>query len=201
MSHEGEIRAFVAIPLPLEVIDFLTQLISNLKQIFPENSLKWVEPGNIHLTLKFLGNISKSTKNFLLNKLEPDHRLSPFELTINKVGAFPSIYKPQVIWVGTSNHKMLMNLKQFVSESTSIVKNEEDKKPFSPHLTIARLRPGTNKASIEAIKQELYKNQKVEPISFTIKDFCLFQSTLTSKGPFYSEIRRYCIPISKTDLL
>ncbi len=191
MNHDDEIRAFVAIPLPSEVIYYLTEIISNLKQVFPEDSLKWVHLANIHLTLKFLGNISKSTLHFLIDKLETDHQFCPFNLTMNKLGAFPSVYKPQVLWVGTTNHQVLMDLHNFIQKSTSLLINENDNKTFSPHLTIARLRPGVKKDRIECIKQELYKKKEIDPISFTIDHFCLYQSTLTSKGPIYSELRRY----------
>lgn len=160
MNHEDEIRAFIAIPLSNEILEYLSDLIFQLKQNFPDKSLKWVQPGNIHITLKFLGNISKSTFHFLLNKLETNHQFSPFELTINKLGAFPSIYKPQVIWVGSSINPLLLDLNQFIQKSTSIVNNEADSKPFSPHLTIARIKPGITKDRFESIKLELYKKRK-----------------------------------------
>lgn len=191
MNHDDEIRAFVAIPLPSEITDFLTEIISNLKQVFPEDSLKWVQYEDIHLTLKFLGNISKLTLKFLIDKLETDHQFSPFDLTINKLGAFPSIYKPQVLWVGTTNHQILIDLHRFIQNTTSLVKNENDSKPFSPHLTIARLRPGIKKNLFQNIKLELYRNKEIEQISFTVKYYCLYQSTLTSKGPIYSELQRF----------
>lgn len=191
MNHEDEIRAFVAIPLPKEVKEYLSDIISDLKLTFPEKSVKWVQPENIHLTLKFLGNISKSTLHFLLEKMKTGDRFSPFNLTIEKIGAFPSIYKPQVIWVGSSNHIAISELAQFVEKSTSMVKNENDSKSFSPHLTIARLRPGVKKEHFDIVKQELYKRKEIKPIFFTVNHFCLYQSVLTSKGPIYTELRKY----------
>ncbi len=193
MNHDDEIRAFVAIPLPSQVINYLTEMISNLKQVFPEDSMKWVHHANIHLTLQFLGNISKSMMNFLIDKLETDHQFCSFDLTMNKLGAFPSVYKPQVLWVGTTNHQILMDLYKFIQKTTSPLIDDNDNKTFSPHLTIARLRPGVKKEKIECIKQELYKRKDITPISFTITHFCLYQSTLTSKGPIYSELRRYSL--------
>ena len=191
MNHDDEIRAFIAIPLPKEVSEYLTEIISNLKLIIPDKSVKWVQPGNIHLTLKFLGNISKSTLHFLIEKLKTENEFSPFNLTINKIGAFPSLYKPQVIWVGTSSHNTLSELAQFVEKSTSMVKNENDSKSFSPHLTIARLKPGVKNDNLDIIKQELYKRKELNSISFTINHFCIYQSILTSKGPIYTELRKY----------
>lgn len=191
MNHDDEIRAFVAIPLPKEIIEYLAEIISTLKLTMPDKSVKWVHSGNIHLTLRFLGNISKSTLHFLFEKLKTDNQFSPFNLTINKLGAFPSLYKPQVIWVGTSTHNTLSELAKFVENSTSMVKNENDSKSFSPHLTIARLRPGVKKDQLDIIKQELYKRKEINSISFTINHFCIYQSILTSKGPIYTELRKY----------
>lgn len=191
MNHDDEIRAFVAIPLPNEVTKYLAEIISDLKLTFPDKSVKWVQPENIHLTLKFLGNISKSTLHFLFEKLKTENQFVPFNLSINKIGAFPSLYKPQVIWVGTSSHNTLSELAQFVEKSTPMVKNENDSKSFSPHLTIARLSPGVKKNHFDIIKQELYKRREINPISFTINHYCVYQSILTSKGPIYTELHKY----------
>lgn len=191
MNHDDEIRAFIAIPLPQEVTEYLAEIIFNLKLTMPDKSVKWVQPGNIHLTLKFLGNISKSTLNFLIEKLNSENQFSSFNLTINKMGAFPSLYKPKVIWVGTSSHNTLSELAQFIEKSTAMVKNENDSKSFSPHLTIARLRPGVKREYFDIIKQELYKSKEINAISFTIDHFCIYQSILTSKGPIYTELRKY----------
>jgi 2'-5' RNA ligase len=191
MNHDDEIRAFVAIPLPLEVTDYLNEIISDLKLTIPEKTVKWVQPENIHLTLKFLGNISKSTLHFLLEKLKSGDQFSPINLTIEKIGAFPSVYKPQVIWVGTSSHDALSDLAQFVEKATSMIKNENDSKPFAPHLTIARLRPGVKKELFDVIKQELYKRKEIKPLFFSINHFCMYQSVLTSEGPIYTVLRKY----------
>ncbi len=191
MNHHDEIRAFVAIPLPKDVTEYLAEIINDLKFTFPDNSVKWVQPDNIHLTLKFLGNISKSTLHNLFEKLNTDNRLLPFDLTINKIGAFPSLFKPQVIWVGTTSHDTLSELAQFVEKSTAMVKNENESKSFSPHLTIARLRPGVKKDHFDLIKQELHKRREINSISFSINCFCMYQSVLTSKGPVYIELQKY----------
>lgn len=191
MNHDEDIRAFIAIPLPKDVTEFLTQIISDLKLTFPDKSVKWVQPENIHLTLKFLGNISRSTLHLLFEKLKTENQFAPFNLTINKIGAFPSLYRPQVIWVGTSSHNTLAELAQFVEKSTSMVKSEIDSKSFSPHLTIARLRPGIKKDHFDIIKQELYKRKELNSISFTVNHYCVYQSVLSSKGPIYTVLRKY----------
>ena len=191
MNHDDEIRAFIAIPLPDNVREYLTKIINSLKENFPEKTVKWVYPANIHITLRFLGNVSKSNLHLLFEKSDPKKQLSPFSLTINKIGAFPSIFKPQVIWVGTNEDENLKELVNFIEKSSSFIKNEDPPKPFTSHMTIARLRPGIKKDQIDIIKHELFKNKDMEPLNFLVDHYCFFQSVLSSKGPVYSELRRY----------
>jgi 2'-5' RNA ligase len=191
MNHNDEIRAFIAIPLPDNVREFLTNLIGSLKEKFPEKTVKWVYPANIHITLRFLGNVSKPNLNLLIEKLDPKKQLTPFSLTINKIGAFPSIFKPQVIWVGTNDDEHLKELVNFIEESSSIIKNDEPPKSFTSHMTIARLRPGIKKDQIDMIKHEMFKYKDIEPLNFMVDHYCLYQSVLSSRGPVYSELRRY----------
>ena len=107
MNHNNTIRAFVAIPMPESVIKYLSDLINKFQKEFSENAIKWVQPNNIHITLKFLGNISTSSVEKLDKQLQSKN-FPPFTLVIDKIGAFPSIYKPRVIWVGTTTNPILM---------------------------------------------------------------------------------------------
>lgn len=190
MNHNNTVRAFIAIPIPKAVKDYLSNLIFNFQQTISENSIKWVDPNNIHLTLKFLGDLTNSAIKNLTTSLE-SNKLSSFELKIEKVGAFPSIYKPRVIWVGISKNDVLNNLAGYIKEVTQFIQPEENDKPFSPHLTIARIKPGIKNESYELLKKVLVKNREIEPIQFPVSNYCVFQSKLTPKGPIYSVLNSY----------
>jgi 2'-5' RNA ligase len=191
MNHNDNIRTFIAIPLPNQVRDYLSNIIKVFKETFPGNAVKWVHPDNIHITLKFLGDVSKSNLHILFDKLDSKNQFFPFTLTLNKIGAFPSIYKPQVIWAGTTNHEILIEIVKFIERSTSLINEEKEPKSFVPHMTIARLRPGIKNNQIDELKREIYKYKEIEPLSFEVNHYCVFQSFLSSKGPIYTALRRY----------
>ncbi len=191
MNHNDNIRTFIAIPLPNQVRDYLSNIIKVFKETFPGNAVKWVHPDNIHITLKFLGDVSKSNLHILFDKLDSKNQFFPFTLTLNKIGAFPSIYKPQVIWAGTTNHEILIEIVKFIERSTSLINEEKEPKSFVPHMTIARLRPGIKNNQIDELKREIYKYKEIESLSFEVNHYCVFQSFLNSKGPIYTALRRY----------
>ncbi|MDO9085702.1 MAG: RNA 2',3'-cyclic phosphodiesterase [Anaerolineaceae bacterium] len=191
MNHNDDIRAFIAIPLPNHVSEYLSNIIKIFKETFPGNAVKWVNPDNIHITLKFLGDVSKSNLHLLIGDLESKNQFSPFTLTLNKVGAFPSIYKPQVIWAGTTNHENLTGIVKFIERSTSKINEDKEPNSFVPHMTIARLRPGIKKDQIDEIKREIFKFKEIEPLSFEVNHYCVFQSILNSKGPIYKVLHQY----------
>lgn len=187
MNHNNTIRAFVAIPIPESVIEYLSDLLVKFQKEITENSIKWVQPNNVHITLKFLGDISASSIDKLLNQLG-NKTFSSFDLEIDKVGAFPSIYKPRVVWVGTTTNPTLFELNNYVQEVTEFIQEREENKSFSPHLTIARIKPGIRKESFEELKHLLIKNRNLDPLKFKVNKYCLFQSKLTPNGPKYSTL-------------
>lgn len=190
MNHNNTIRAFVAIPIPASVIKYLSDLMKKFQKEFSENSIKWVQPNNIHITLKFLGDISTSSVVKLDKQLQSKN-FPPFTLVIDKVGAFPSIYKPRVIWVGTTTNPILMEINDHVQSVTKFINVDEENKTFSPHLTIARIKPGIRNESFESLKHLLVKNRNLDSLKFDINKYCLFQSKLTPDGPKYSVLGSY----------
>ncbi|HSM23563.1 MAG TPA: RNA 2',3'-cyclic phosphodiesterase [Anaerolineaceae bacterium] len=190
MNHDDNLRIFIAIPLPPDISDYLSDIISSLKNQFPDDSIKWVRSENIHLTIKFLGNISVSKLAKLYENLDKPIQIEPFQLEISKIGAFPSIYKPRVVWVGLSECKSLYDLSLFLDEGTQFLEMENETS-FSPHLTLARTRPGIKKENFEKLKELLAKNRIIEPKSFIVNQFNVYQSTLTPSGPHYSILKIY----------
>lgn len=190
MNHNNAVRAFFAIPIPKEIKDYLREIIKNFQNEIPGDSIKWVDPDNIHITLQFLGDISQSLVETLGNKLE-ESQFSSFEVEINQIGAFPSIFKPRVIWVGISKSEMLNMIAIYIRNLTNEFHIETDEKPFSPHLTIARIKPGSKTITSDSLKKLLIKKRVIEPLQFQVTKYCLFQSKLTPKGPIYSVLRSY----------
>lgn len=190
MNHNNSIRAFIAIPIPQDIREYIGKIIENFQRELPENSIKWVQPDNIHLTLQFLGDISNSTLNDLVEKLEDDKFFS-FNLEITQIGAFPSIFKPRVVWIGVSKSERLNNVALYIQNLTRSLQIETDNKPFSPHFTIARIKPGIKENTLDSLKKLLIKSREIERILFNVNNYCLYQSKLTPNGPIYSVLQSY----------
>ena len=147
-----------------------------------------MEKDNIHLTLKFLGDITeeKCTKiKSILDKI--GNNTKPFDISIKDIGVFPSIDRPRVIWVGLdSGSAESKELAKKIDEELSGIGFQEESRPFAAHLTIGRVRSPKNK---EALKQKLttYNLQLTTKLQ-RISSIILFQSTLSPKGPTYTKL-------------
>lgn len=178
-------RTFIAIEISEEMRSALAQAEAHLK--YAGADVKWVEPKNIHLTLKFLGEIDESKVGLVTAILdEIAGRTKSFDMTIKDIGAFPKIDFPRVVWVGLDKGAL---------ESTALAKEidkrlvgigfQEETRPFAAHLTIGRVRTPKNK---EKLKDKMldYKLQEVPP--YKVASVILFQSTLTPTGSIYSKL-------------
>jgi RNA 2',3'-cyclic 3'-phosphodiesterase len=151
--------------------------------------VKLVETENIHVTMRFLGDI---TPGMVDNVFEEIRKLQfiPFTVEIKGVGVFPSLSYPRVVWAGiTEGADQLRGILSQLEPRLRGLGFSPDSKGFSPHLTIARVRSGRNKVQLADFVKE--------NVSFdfgTIKAECLRlkQSVLSPKGPTYSTLREYC---------
>lgn len=186
-------RTFIAIELSNEIRGGLAQIESHLK--YSGADVKWVEKDNIHLTLKFLGEITeeKSEKiKYILDEIAKQTK--PFELSlkISKegsgtfLGAFPNLNHPRVIWVGLDKGAVESRLiAEKVDDALLKIGFQKESRPFAAHLTIGRVRSPKNK---EALKEKI-SNLQLKAHSLQLIDaIMLFQSSLTPKGPIYTKI-------------
>lgn len=190
-------RAFIAIELPKEIKTILTKTQEKLKS--SEADIKWVEPENIHLTLKFLGEINEEQLN-KITKIITNIASSkePFHINLSCIGAFPDIKYPRVIWAGSD--KSEFELKTIVKELENKIQKigiPKEGRAFSSHITLGRVRSGLNK---DKLKQKLEELSKVaiagETAEFEANKITLFKSTITSKGPVYEAIHRASLKIN-----
>ena len=135
------IRSFIAIELPEAVKTGLQQLQTELT--LPRYSfVKCVAPEGIHLTLKFLGNISAEKVTDITGVMEQaSQEVSPFQLQLTEVGAFPNMRRPRVLWVGIKGEvDKLVSWQQRIDNGLVPLGFAKEARPFTPHLTLARLR-------------------------------------------------------------
>jgi RNA 2',3'-cyclic 3'-phosphodiesterase len=183
----GMLRTFVAVEMPGPVRQALEELQSALKQLKIRAS--WVRPENIHLTLKFLGNIPAGhvpSVGDVLRVVAQAH--GRFSLAAAGVGVFPGIRRPRVIWVGlTGRPDALRRLQQDLDGRLALLGFPRDEKPFRGHLTVGRFRPeGLPGPVADAVKR--YAAATFGTVA--VEEIVLLQSDLRPEGPLYTPLAR-----------
>jgi RNA 2',3'-cyclic 3'-phosphodiesterase len=186
VGMSDSIRAFIAIDIDSRNRASLASLISRLQKSFQSNSVKWVPQQNLHLTLKFLGDVETWDLESLHQLIRNSSNQSrPFSLTFTRLGAFPSTGNPRVIWVGLQAPPDLLQLARVIEEGARKQGFEAEEKPFTPHLTIGRVRSGITRDQ-QANLASLLMQISMPPFSpFMIDSITLFQSNLKSGGAEY----------------
>ncbi len=181
-------RLFFAIELPSGVKQLLASIQNELKKTGAD--AKWVSHENIHLTLKFLGNVEIKKIDTLKNMLNQGFgHEKKFIVTLYKLGAFPSLTSARVIWAGLLDqaHK-LKNLASAFEEALSKLGFEKEEREFQVHATLARIRSHRNRTALAEQINEL--NQNFHAQDLVIDNITLFESQLTPGGSIYSIIHQ-----------
>lgn len=170
-------RCFLAIELSEDIKEKLEELKSHFKM----NGIKLVEKENLHITVKFLGDIDKEIVERIKNL---DLSIKPVKSDIKYIGVFPNENYIRVIWVGATN---LMPIFKEIDKKLSELgfKKEKD---YIPHITIGRVKFIENKKFLKS-KIDKYKN--VELGKLEVKNIVLMKSELTKEGPIYEVIKRW----------
>lgn len=169
-------RLFLAADLPKEIKDYLFELELKVK----EAKITWVAKKNIHLTLKFLGEVEEKYLPKIKEQMKITH--APLQLSLGKIGFFPSAKNPTVIWLGIEPEEDVISLQQKLDAHLLFSFPGEQK--FQAHLTLGRIK------SIR--RQEDFHNSirslKLEKKSFVISSYQLMKSELTKNGPHYETL-------------
>lgn len=177
-------RTFIAVELDKEIKKVLSKIQDELKTT--QADVKWVEPENIHLTLKFLGEVEENKIPKISQILKAlSNQTKPFTIRLCELGTFPSPKYPRVVWIGITEGKTeLLKLAELLEDSLVQLKFPKEKRGFSAHFTLGRVRSGKNK---DVLCQKLNTIQ-VPGLRQEIKSITLFKSTLTPKGPLYEKL-------------
>ena len=188
MSKSGDIkniRSFIAIELPQEIIETIKKLQEQLRKY--RLNVRWVRPENIHLTLKFLGDISEADIAPITGTLKAAaDTVKPFHLKGQGLGIFPAMNRPRVIWLGVSGDvEILKKVQLCVEEGLEQRGFPKEGRPFQAHLTLGRVKGSLDKRILlETIEQ--FGN--FESDSFTAKSVILFHSNLQRNGAVYTKL-------------
>jgi 2'-5' RNA ligase len=183
------IRTFIAIDLSEEIYRRLDEVAHNLQERLSGVPIRWVPVRNIHVTLKFLGDVSNKNLEVLKKLLESEaHGHSPFEISVGDLGAFPSERRPRVLWAGVEAPQELTALQHGIEAETARLGYAPEDRPFSPHLTLGRVGRNANSQDLRRVG-EVLKTYKVGFLGATrIGAVHLYRSDLQPGGAVYSQL-------------
>ena len=181
------IRTFIAIEIPGDIQNKIAELQSGLKGL--GGRITWVKPQNMHLTLKFLGDTDESLLENISEKLRQlALSFNQFEIKVKGVGAFPNLRRAKVFWVGTeTDSSTLIELAKEIDQQMSEFGYDREKRRFSAHLTMGRVR---DNKGIEPLIKKLQKEELFNPGKFVVKEILFIKSELTRQGPIYTVLKK-----------
>jgi 2'-5' RNA ligase len=189
LHNPEQIRSFIAIELPEEVREGLARLKKELERD-EHKFVKWVDPGGIHLTLKFLGNIpSKRVAEITEAIEEVAQGISPFHLEISGLGAFPSLRQARVFWVGIGGElDKLSKFQQDIDSALAALGFAKEERSFVPHLTLARIRQGASPMERRTFGELVGSTVFEDKYHVEVEVINLMRSQLTPAGAIYTRL-------------
>ena len=189
MKTEPAIRAFIAVQISPAARKALAGVIERLGTTVPRG-VRWVNPRGVHLTLKFLGDITPALTQQVLEAVRGSGQgTRSFRIHLSGLGMFPNQRQPRVLWAGVAGGlDALSGLQGAVETAMAELEFPREGRPFSPHLTIGRVRhevsPGQRRAIAEAISSVVL--EPTEP--WLVESVDLMQSALTPQGAVYTSL-------------
>ncbi len=188
------LRTFIAVELTEEIRTVLQDIQGRLKTFHAD--VKWVEPQNIHLTLKFLGDVGPKDIQPLIETLRAALKGTPIPTELAELGAFPDLRRPRVLWAGLRDEDgRIAQLASTIEEVLGKIGYKKEPRDFKAHVTLGRVRSLKN---ITLLIKELQKYRFPRRFPQVIAGITLFKSTLTSSGPLYEILEKFDFSNSHT---
>lgn len=183
-----QIRTFIAIELSEEVKAGLVKLQGELKR--KGEGVRWVRPGGIHLTLKFLGDIpADRIKGIAQAVRQACVGLSPFQLIFAGLGCFPNLRRPRVIWVGVEGEtETLARLQRAIEGNLKALGFPPEKRGFTPHLTLGRVRRRVGSRERRSLGQLVEATAADELGEMMVEAVNVMRSDLKPTGAVYTQL-------------
>jgi RNA 2',3'-cyclic 3'-phosphodiesterase len=177
-------RLFVGLDLPLEVVENLKRLLERLR---PKARIQWSPPANLHITTKFIGPWPEERLEELKRALGAVAPRPPLSVRIHELGFFPSPRSPRVFWCGIEAPG-LTELAADTERATSALGIPGESRPYSPHLTLARIKERLN---LDPLRQAITELPSQEFGTFEARTFFLYFSQLRRSGSVYTKLAEF----------
>ena len=198
-------RTFIALELPSHIGQQLEEISNSLQAFLHKQNaprrLRWSSQSNAHLTLRFLGDTSQTQADKLSTRLQAIiTKEQSFELSLGELGCYPNRRRPRVVWVGLQGElSCLQTLQAAIEDAAQQAGFEPEKRPYSPHITLARVRRGTSSRQLKLISQSLQGTRsgnqppKLEDntLPFKVNEVVYMKSELRPSGAIHERLQQY----------
>ena len=182
------LRTFIALEIPHELQQLIHKETAHLRNRIG-TLVRWVPPGNMHLTLKFLGNISPANVDILTQMMRAEaDSCQPFVMQVGGLASFPSPKRPRVIYIGLQAPAELETLQHGIEGATTRLGYESEERGFSPHLTIGRVRQNISASDQQKIRRALEETQIDSLGTARVDSVHLYNSDLKPTGSVYTRL-------------
>jgi len=184
---EAQMRLFVALELPASVREALGEVAARLRRAAGPGA-RWTDPNGIHLTLKFIGDVSAARLEPIRGALAGIHAAQPIEAAFRGIGWFPNARHPRVLWAGVEAGSGPAALAMEIERALEPLGVPRESREFRPHLTLARIK---SESGLEGLRREVELLGRPEFGRASYAEFDLMQSKLHPKGAIYTRVERF----------
>jgi RNA 2',3'-cyclic 3'-phosphodiesterase len=183
------LRTFIAVEIPLHVQKLIQQATESLHKELGSGLIRWVPVQNIHITLKFLGDVSPTSVDHLTQILRAEADTCPaFDIAICGLGSFPSLRRPRVLYIGIQAPAEFEALYRGIESACARLGYESEERGFSPHLTIGRVKQDASAVDQQRIRRAL-EGTKIDSLGTArVNSVHLYKSELKPTGSVYTQI-------------
>jgi len=183
------LRTFIAVEIPPHVQKKIQQETEPLRKAIGASLVRWVPVPNIHLTLKFLGDVSPASVDILSQMLRTEADSYPaFDMHISEVGSFPSLRRPRVLYIGIQAPAELETLYRGIESACARLGYESETRDFSPHLTLGRVKQDASALDQQKIRHALAETKIDSLGTARVNSVHLYKSDLKPTGSVYTQI-------------
>ena len=183
------LRTFIAVEIPPHVQKQIQHETEPLRKAIGSSLVRWAPAQNIHLTLKFLGDVSPASVDSLSQMLRTEADSSPaFDMEIRELGSFPSLRRPRVLFIGIQAPAELDALYRGIESACARLGYESEGRDFAPHLTLGRVKQDASALDQQRIRRAL-EETKIDSLGTArVNSIHLYKSDLKPTGAVYTQI-------------